>query len=110
MDGLEVVDDVPAHPLARPTRVLTVRTVLQLCDESISHSDAWWIVDKLRTIGRADDTISASAIERALLDDEFALDLRPDGRQAVLMVLADCPPSLRRLRTTLARDLRDRFP
>jgi hypothetical protein len=83
--------------------------VLELCGVSISNSDAWWIVDQLRTVGRADDAVSAFAIERALLDEKLGIDLTPTSRQRVFAALVDCPDSLKRLRTTLARDYRERL-
>jgi hypothetical protein len=78
--------------------------VLELCGVQISRSDAWWIVDQLRTIGRADDAVCALGIEQALLDDLESVDLAPSRRQSVLGVLTNCPRTLTTLRVALIRD------
>ena len=75
---------------------------------SIADSDGRWIVARLREVGRADDATAAASIEHGL-DTGNAIDwLSPGEKDAVMMVLADAPDSLRLLRVTLARDHFDR--
>jgi hypothetical protein len=81
--------------------------MFEICGTPVERSDAWWLVDELRTIGRADDVIAAATIESGLWHSD-EVDLSPSQREAVLDLLVSCPVSLDGLRGTLLRDHRDR--
>ena len=74
----------------------------------MSKSDAWWIVDRLRTVGRADDATAAFALELGITADEPIDWLTPAQQDAVMLSLANAPSSLKPLRRTLARNHRNR--
>ena len=78
--------------------------MLKIHDESVRRSDAFWLVDQLRIVGRADDATAAAAIERALMDEAPAVPLAERERDAVLACLEDPPEGLLELRRTLLRD------
>lgn len=82
--------------------------MFEIHDESVSRSAAWWLVDQLRIVGRADEVTAAAAIEHALTDDDPGVLLSERERDAVLAALADPPQSLIRLRIALTRDQRKR--
>ena len=73
---------------------------------TISSTEAEWLIEALRQIGRADDVTAAHAIERALANLAPVDDLTTAERLAVLGVLVD-PPNLGELRAKLARDARN---
>ncbi len=76
----------------------------QIAGIRVTDSDAWWIVDQLRTVGRADDATAAFALERGIIDDEPVDWLTPNQQQAIMLVLSKAPESLVPLRRKLARD------
>lgn len=73
----------------------------------VTESDAYWIIDRLRAVGRADDATAAHAIEVGI-DFEQPVGLDDVQQVAVMMSLAGAPESLMPLRRTLARNHRDR--
>ncbi len=75
---------------------------------SVSDRDGWWLVDRLRASGRADDVTAACAIELAIEADEDLDGLTSAEKDAVILALAQHPVTLIKLRNQLARDLRDR--
>lgn len=75
-----------------------------ICGIDVGPSDAWWIVDQLRLIGRADDATAAAAIERGLIGLAEGIELDDQQCEAVLVVLVDCPRGLSDLRLKLLRD------
>lgn len=77
-------------------------------DQQVTRSAAWWLVDRLRVVGRADEATAAAALEHALTEDDPGVLLSEPERDAVLAVLDDPPQSLLRLRIALARDRRHR--
>jgi len=77
-----------------------------LHDARVARSDAWWLVDRLRSVGRADGTIAAAVIERALTDRAQGITLTAAECDAVLDVLYDAPEGLVELRGALLRDHR----
>ena len=82
--------------------------MVEIAAIEVTNSDAWWIVDQLRTSGRADDTTAASAIEYGITHDEAIDSLTPEQELALLFVLAGGPNRLESLRDNLARDHYDR--
>lgn len=76
--------------------------MFQIHDQPVTRSDAWWLVDQLRIVGRADDAIAAAAIEHALNDESRAVTLTERQWAAVLGALHDPPPGLVRLRGALS--------
>ena len=79
-----------------------------LHDALVTRWDAWWVVGRLRAVGRADETIAAAAIDRALSDRAEGVTLTAPECDAVLAALTDAPAGLFELRDSLARDDRDR--
>ena len=94
--------------LAPISFVRNVRSVAQIVGIRVTDSDAWWIVDELRTIGRADDATAAFVIERGLARNEPIDCLTADQEQAVMLALTYAPVSLEPLRRKLARNHYDR--
>jgi hypothetical protein len=80
--------------------------MFQLDDEPVTCSNAWWLVDQLRVVGRADEATAAAAIESALKHNSPGVTLTGRQRDAVLAALDNPPPGLLRLRRVLARDRR----
>jgi hypothetical protein len=80
-----------------------------LHDVPVTRADAWWVVARLRDIGRADDVIAAAVIERALTDEAAGVALTADECDAVLDVLVNATAGLSELRTKLAWDQYDRL-
>jgi hypothetical protein len=80
--------------------------MFELHDEPVTHSNAWWLVDQLRVIGRADEATAAAAIEHALTDEAPGVTLTDRQCDAVLAALRNPPPGLFGLRAVLARDRR----
>jgi hypothetical protein len=74
----------------------------------VSRADAMWIIESLRSTGRADDVTAAHAIERAMKQLAPVDDLTPAECNAVLTCLEDPPSSLAQLHGTLARRHADR--
>ena len=85
-----------------------MRPMFEIHDQQVTRSAAWWLVDQLRIIGRADEVTAAAAIEHALTEDDPGVLLSERERDAVLAVLDDPPQSLLRLRIALAKDRRKR--
>ena len=76
----------------------------------VSWRDACWLIDHLRSVGRADDVTSAWAIEQAMLnDDHIVRGLEAGESDALLVGLLDAPAGLEGLRGKLARDRRNRL-
>jgi hypothetical protein len=82
--------------------------VAQIAGIHVTDGDAWWLIDELRTIGRADDATAAFAIEIGVTADEPIDWLTPVQMKAVISALAYGPASLEPLRKKLARDHYDR--
>jgi hypothetical protein len=80
-----------------------------LYGEPVTLSDAWYLVDQLRIVGRADEATAAAAIERALVDEAVGVRLTRRQWNAVLSVLDDPPAGLVRLRGALARGQQHRL-
>ncbi len=74
----------------------------------ISDRDGWWLVDRLRASGRADDVTAAYAIEAAIEADEELDCLTSAEKDAVILALAQHPVTLIKLRNQLGREKRDR--
>ncbi len=87
----------------------TVRFTFQLHDARVSRWDGWWVVGRLRCVGRADETTAAEAIDRALTDRAQGVTLTAAECEAVLTVLIDPPDGLLGLRDELARHRRDHY-
>ena len=83
----------------------TLYGMARIAGVSISSTEAKWLIEALRQIGRADDVTAAHAIERAVANLAPVDDLTRAERRAVLGVLVD-PPNLGELRAKLARDPR----
>ncbi len=77
-----------------------------LHDALVTRADAWWLVSRLRVAGRADETIVAAVLERALTDRAQGITLTAAECDAVLDVLYDAPEGLVELRVALLRDPR----
>lgn len=76
----------------------------------VSGRSAWWLIDHLRSVGRADDVTAASAIEHAFLNDDHVVRRLEAGEaDAVLVGLLDATDGLVGLRGKLARDRRNRL-
>jgi hypothetical protein len=75
---------------------------------SVAERDAWWLVDRLRAVGHADDTTAASAIEAAIYSGDNVDWLTPAEKDSVMLTLGQHPVTLIELRTHLARDHRGR--
>jgi len=73
----------------------------------VTESDAYWVIDRLRAVGRADDATAAHAIEIGI-DYDQQVELDDVQQVAVMMSLAGAPEGLMPLRRTLARNHRDR--
>ena len=78
-----------------------------LHDALVTRANAWWVVDRLRVVGRADEAIAAAVIERALTDRAQGVTLTAPECNAVLEALIDAPSGLFELRDTLSRHHRD---
>lgn len=77
--------------------------MVEIAAVEVTNSEAWWIVDQLRTSGRADDITAACAIEHGISHDE-PIDLTPGQELALMFLLASAPNRLESLRDKLARD------
>ena len=75
---------------------------------SVSDRDGWWLVDRLRAAGRAEDVTAAYAIQVAIESGEEIGCLTPAEKGAVLLASTDHPVTLTDLCNQLARDLLDR--
>jgi hypothetical protein len=75
---------------------------------SVTDRDAWWLVDRLRAVGRADDTTAAYAIEAAISSGDNVDWLTPAEKDSIMLCLGQHPVTLIKLRTHLARDHRNR--
>lgn len=82
--------------------------MFEITGESVRCSDAWWLVDQLRIVGRADEATAAAAIENALTNESPGVPLTDGQRDAVLAALGDSPPGLLGLRGVLLRDHQER--
>lgn len=71
---------------------------------SVNDRDAWWLIDRLRSIGRAEDATAAFTIESALTTDTDVVWLTPAEKQAVMRALAQHPVTLIELRNELRRN------
>lgn len=78
-----------------------------LHDTLVTRADAWWLVDRLRVTGRADETIAAAVLERALTDRIPGITLTVAECDAVLDALSAAPPGLVELRGALMREHRE---
>ena len=74
---------------------------------SVTDSDAWWIVDRLFAIGRADDVTTALTLELGIQAGADVNWLTPAQEAAVMLVLDNPPDGLLELRHKLARDHHD---
>jgi hypothetical protein len=70
--------------------------------ENVTRSDAWWLVDQLRTVKGDDGVAAASAIDHALVAEAPGVTLTQGQLQALLAVLDDPPPGLARLHVAFA--------
>jgi hypothetical protein len=70
----------------------------------VTDSDAWWLVDRLRQAGRADDATAAQTIEAAIHVNDDVSDLIDAEKDALLVTLLDPPDGLLELRSLLASD------
>jgi hypothetical protein len=101
-------------PTSAETGLARLRTLHRVCGVaqiegvSVTDRDGWWLVDRLRAAGRADDVTAAFAIELAIDADDDLDWLTPAEKDAVILALAQHPVTLIKLRTQLARDLLDR--
>lgn len=87
----------------------SVWQVARIAGVIVADSDAVWLVDELRMVGRADDVTAAWAIEEGVGNGEAVEDLTPAQELAVLLVLAYAPSdSLKILRRKLTADCLDR--
>ena len=75
-----------------------------LHDALVTRANAWWVVTRLRVVGRADETIAAAVIEQALTDRAQGVTLTPAECEALLEILSEAPSGLFELRDTLTRD------
>ena len=77
-----------------------------LHDALVARTDAWWLVDRLRVVGRAYEAIAAAVLERALTDRAQGGTLTEAECDAVLDALCrDTPrPGLVELRGVLMRE------
>jgi hypothetical protein len=83
--------------------------VAQIEGVSVSDRDGWWLVDRLRAAGRAEDVTAAYAIQVAIESGEEIIGyLTPAEKGAVLLASTDHPATLTDLCNQLARDLLDR--
>jgi hypothetical protein len=94
--------------LAHSQALHRVCGVAQIEGVSVTDRDGWWLVDRLRAAGRADDVTAAFAIELAIEADDDLDWLTPAEKDAVILALAQHPVTLIKLRTQLARDHLDR--
>jgi len=81
--------------------------VAQIEGVSVTDRDGWWLVDRLRAAGRANDVTAAYAIEVAIESGEEIGCLTSAEKDAVILALRQHPVTLIKLRNQLARDLRD---
>ena len=70
----------------------------------VPERDAWWLVDRLRARGRAEDTTTAIAIEVGIESGEDVPRLTAPQRNSIRDALGQHPVTLIALRTQLARD------
>lgn len=97
----------PKPPACRPgEKPAYAARMFVLYGEPVGRSDAWYLVDQLRIVGRADGITAAAVIEHALMDEAIGVELTPKQWNAVLSVLDDPPKRLMRLRDALARGQR----
>ena len=77
-----------------------------LHDALVPRTDAWWLVDRLRVVGRADEAIAAAVLERALTDRALGVTLTEAECDAVLDALSRETPraGLVELRGALLRE------
>jgi hypothetical protein len=94
--------------LAFAQTLRTVCGVVQIEGVRVTERDGRWLVDRLRAAGRADDVTAAYAIEVAIESGEESGCLTSAEKDAVIAALGQHPSTLIKLRTQLARDLRDR--
>ena len=94
--------------LASLTFVHNVRKVAEIAGIPVSDSDAWWIVDELLTIGRADDVTAAFAIESGVWSGEPIDGFTLGQQEAILLALTYANARLDPLREVLARGHYDR--
>jgi hypothetical protein len=100
---------VRSFRLAPRVKLNSVWSVARIAGVIVSDSDALWLVDELRMVGRADDVTAAWAIEAGIASGEAVEELTPAQELAVLLVLAYAPSvSLSILRRKLASDCLDR--
>ena len=74
----------------------------------VTDRDGWWLVDRLRAAGRADDVTAAYAIQIGLECGVETGCLTSFEKDAVILALWQHPVTLINLRTLLARDRLDR--
>ena len=98
--------DSPVSPSTDRGCGLTLREMFLLHDALVPRTDAWWLVDRLRVVGRADETIAASVLERALTDRALGVTLTEAECDAVLDALCRDTPraGLVELRGALLRE------
>jgi len=82
--------------------------VVQIEGVGVTDRDGWWLVDRLRAAGRADDVTAAYAIQIGLECGEEAGCLTSVEKDAVILALWQHPVTLIGLRNRLARDRLDR--
>jgi hypothetical protein len=78
--------------------------VFEIQGEPVRCRDAWWLVDQLRIVGRADEATAAAAIENAITQDLPGVMLTGGQQEAVLAVLGNPPDGLVGLCVVLLRD------
>ncbi len=103
-EGCRVDRSRAYRELASIALVLNVRRVVEIAGIPVNDSDAWWIVDELLTIGRADDVTAAWAIEVGVTAGEPIDWLTLDQKEAIVLALTYAPARLDPLRLKLARD------
>jgi hypothetical protein len=84
--------------------LLRVSWVVRIEGVVVTERDAWWLVDRLRARGRADDTTTAFAIEVAIESGEDVDQLTTRQKNSIREALGQHPVTLIALRTQLARD------
>jgi uncharacterized metal-binding protein len=68
----------------------------------VTEASGRWLVDRLRSVGRADDVITACAIEAAVDADDDLTGLDDAERGAIVTALDGCPThALAQLREAL---------
>ena len=82
--------------------------MIQIAGIQVGETDVWWIVDRLLTIGRADDVTAAFAIETGVVAGQPIDELTPGQREAILQAIAYANARLDPLRRALERSHFDR--